>query len=291
MARKNANWGCLVEKLLLVDGMNLLFQMFYGMPARITNSQGRPIQGTLGFVGALLKIIRRVEPTHVAVLFDGETCNPRKEVDADYKANRPDYSQIPQEETPFCQLPDVYAALDYLGIAHRETEDCEADDWLARYARRYGRDTDVVIASFDSDLFQLIDDRVQILRYRGEKTQLCDRRWLWEKLGIRPEQYLGFKALTGDSADNIKGVFRVGPKTAAWLMTTFGTLDNLLERAEEIPKPAIRTAVLESIPRIRTNRVLIQLSGEGELPFSLEQMQYRYDGVTTGMVLSAIGLR
>lgn len=77
-----------MEKLLLVDGSNFLFQMFYGMPARILNSEGKPIQGTLGFVGALLKIIRRIQPTCVAVLFDGECHNDRTDIDENYKANR-----------------------------------------------------------------------------------------------------------------------------------------------------------------------------------------------------------
>ena len=77
-----------MEKLLLVDGSNLLFQMFYGMPARILNHEGKPIQGTLGFLGALLKIIRRVQPTCVSVLFDGECHNDRTDLDEYYKANR-----------------------------------------------------------------------------------------------------------------------------------------------------------------------------------------------------------
>ncbi len=280
-----------MDKLLIVDGMNLLFQMFYGMPARILGPVGQPIQGTLGFVGALLKIIRRVQPTHVAVLFDGECGNPRKALDEAYKANRPNYSQLPEEETPFSQLPDVYAALDYLGIAHAETSDCEADDWMAGYAGSYGRDREVVIASFDSDLFQLIRENVKILRYRGEKTTICDADWLKGKLDIRPEQYGAFKSLTGDAADNIQGVKGVGPKTAAMLLNTYGSLDTLLEKAEEIPRPALRREILDSIPRIRTNHLLIDLSYDGSLPFSLEQMEFTDSGYTTNRVLTEIGLR
>ena len=90
-----------MDKLLIVDGSNLLFQMFYGMPARIVGADGKAIQGTLGFVGALLKIIRMTAPTHVLVVFDGECENPRRELDEDYKGNRPDYSQLPEEDTPF----------------------------------------------------------------------------------------------------------------------------------------------------------------------------------------------
>ena len=107
-----------MSRLLIVDGSNLLFQMFFGMPSRITNAEGKAIQGALGFVGALLKIIRRTGPTHIAVLFDGEHENERTELNADYKANRVDYSQTPEEDSPFSQLPDVYAALDYMGIKH-----------------------------------------------------------------------------------------------------------------------------------------------------------------------------
>ena len=83
-----------MDRLLLVDGSNLLFQMFFGMPARIINAQGKAIQGTLGFVGALLKIIRRVCPTPVAVLFDGEHENERATLDETYKSNRIDYSRV-----------------------------------------------------------------------------------------------------------------------------------------------------------------------------------------------------
>lgn len=110
-----------MNRLLIVDGSNLLFQMFFGMPARIVNNQGKAIQGTLGFIGALLKIIRKVESTHTVVIFDGEHGNSRSLLDPDYKADRVDYSEAPEGETPFSQLKDVYAALDYIGIKHTET--------------------------------------------------------------------------------------------------------------------------------------------------------------------------
>ena len=112
------NKGEIMEKLLIIDGSNLLFQMFFGMPARIVNNQGKAIQGTLGFVGAMLKIIRKVEPSHMFVVFDGEHENERCDLDSEYKANRIDYSTVGEEENPFSQLQDVYNALDYLGIKH-----------------------------------------------------------------------------------------------------------------------------------------------------------------------------
>lgn len=280
-----------MDQFLIVDGSNLMFQMFYGMPARIVNRQGKAIQGTLGFVGALLKCIRMVQPTHVAVLFDGECTNERRELDADYKANRPDLSQLPEEDTPFSQLPDIRAALDYLGICHSETIDCETDDWIAGYAQTLSRQSELVIVSQDSDFFQLIGPRVRILRYRGEKSVLCDVPWIRETLGIEPEQYAAYKALTGDSADNIRGVDKVGPKTAAALMRQFGDLETLLARTSEIAKPSVRQSVQDNRDRIRMNDRLIRLSGNAPLPFQPELLRFSDRGVTTTQVLQAIGLR
>lgn len=276
---------------MLVDGSNLLFQMFYGMPARITGKQGKPIQGTLGFVGALLKVIRNCRPTHVAVLFDGESHNPRTELDESYKANRQDYSQMPEEETPFSQLPDIYSALDHLGICHAETTDCETDDWMASYAFSLGKTHKLTIMSQDSDFFQLITENVRILRYRGDRSVLCDPAYIRQKLGIDPEQYADFKSLTGDTADNIRGAYKIGPKTAAALMEQFGSLEALLENANGIKKPSVRSAVQEDADRLRQNYRLIKLVGSCSLPFSLWDMAYTYTGETSTQVLTAIGVR
>lgn len=280
-----------MEKLLLVDGSNLLFQMFYGMPARILNRQGKPIQGTLGFVGALLKMIRRVNPTHVAVFFDGECHNDRTDIDENYKANREDFSQMDEDDTPFSQMPDVYRALDYMGICHGETTVCETDDWMAAYCCRYGAETEIVIASQDSDFFQLIGENVTVLRYRGDNSALCDEAYIQEKLGIEPGRYADFKSLTGDTADNIRGADKVGPKTAAWLLQEFGDLESILTRAEEITKPSIRASILQNAESLRRNYKLISLTGEVAVPFAPEQLTYQYDGLTTTQVLTAIGVR
>lgn len=278
-----------MEKLLVVDGSNLLFQMFYGMPSTIINRKGRPIQGTVGFLGALLKMIRMVQPTHVAVLFDGECHNPRTDLDSEYKANREDLSQLPEEETPFSQLPDIFAALNHLQICYAETRDCEADDWMAGYALRYG-DREVVIASQDSDLFQLITEKVKILRYRGEKTVLCDEAYIHEKLGIAPGQYADWKALVGDGSDNIRGVEKVGPKTAAALLNQFGNLESILCRWEEIGKPSIRAAIGKNAERARLNYLLIKLENDAQLPFSWEQLSWQDRGLTSTQVLRNIGV-
>lgn len=279
-----------MNRFLIVDGSNLLFQMFFGMPARIVNKQGKPIQGTLGFVGALLKIIRRVEPTHITVLFDGEHENDRSELNVDYKANRVDYSQVPEEETPFSQLPDVYAALAYLGIKFAETEICETDDWVGGYALTYGQEAEIIISSFDSDFFQLITDKVSVLRYRGDSTVICTPDYIKNKFDIEPEQYADFKSLVGDASDNIKGADKVGPKTAAYLLNKFGTLNNILVNAESIEKPSIRDSIIRNAEHLRTNKKIIKLDNTSQLPFELNELAYTFANVTTTDVLKGIEL-
>ncbi len=280
-----------MAKLLLIDGSNLLFQMFFGMPARIINKDGKAIQGTLGFVGALLKIIRMTEPTHIALIFDGEIHNGRTDINESYKANRPDYSQMEEEDSPFSQLPDIYKALDFLQLKYCETTVCETDDLIAGYAKKYSGELDIVISSYDSDFFQLISEKVTVLRYRGDSTQLCTPAYIEEKLGITPEKYADFKSLTGDSADNIKGACKVGPKTAAMLINEFGSLDALLSSTEMIKRPALRASIEEDKARLKDNLKLIKLDGVFPLPFPLDELKYQYNGITTTEVLKGIGVK
>ncbi len=279
-----------MDKLLIVDGNNLLFQMFFGMPSRIINKNGKAIQGTLGFVGALLKIIHQTNPTHVAVLFDGDCSLERKQTNAEYKANRIDYSCVPEEENPFSQIEDVYAALDYMQIKHTESCGCETDDLIAGYALNYGKQMEVVISSFDSDFFQLITPTVKVLRYRGDNTVICDELFLKNKFDITPNLYADFKSLTGDSADNIKGANKVGPKTASLLINEFGSLQNLIDNAEQIKKPALKQSICENKVRLLDNYKIIKLNANCPLPFTLKELKYSLPNVTTRAVLSAIGL-
>lgn len=281
----------MTEKLLVVDGHNLLFQMFYGMPARIVNAEGKAIQGTLGFVGALIRMLKLTAPTHLVVLFDAERENPRAELLPEYKANRPDYSALPEEDSPFSQLPDVYAALDFMAISHTECTESEADDVIASYARTCGPAMEVVIASWDSDFFQLMNDHVSILRYRGKETCLCTPAWLREKYGIAPQQYADFKSLTGDNADNIRGAEKIGPKTAARLLEQFGTLEGLLQNQSQIERPSWRESIASNTERLRLNYQLIHLDGTAPLPFSPEQLCCRYDGCTSTEVLRGIHIK
>lgn len=280
-----------MDKLLIIDGSNLLFQMFFGMPSRIVNGEGKAIQGTLGFVGAAIKIIRMTSPTHAVILFDGEHPNDRTNLLAGYKANRPDYSQADKKDNPYSQLADVYNALSFMNIKYTEVQELETDDIIAGYAYICGEQMSVIIASFDSDFFQLINENVNVLRYRGKNTVICDPEYIKEKLGIPPSRYADFKSLTGDSSDNIKGADKIGPKTAARLLHEFGDLESILENADNITKPSVKESIIKNTDRLRTNYKLIKLDGKAAIPFSIKELKYNYSGITTNEVLNGIGLK
>ncbi len=278
------------NKILLIDGHNLLFQMFFGMPSHIYNSKGVGIWGVIGFVGALRKIISQIKPTHLAVIFDGEHENVRKGVNTDYKANRPDYTAADDEENPFAQLPFIYKALEYLNIPFFETSDCETDDLMAAYAVKLGRGNKLVISSFDSDFFQLINENVSIFRYHGDSSVYCDECYIYNKFGISASRYADFKSLTGDTADNIRGADKIGPKTAKLLLDEFGDLESIIRSSEKIERPAIKKSIEDSKDRLRDNYKIIKLSGDHTLPFELCEMEYNNGAFSTSEVLRAIEL-
>lgn len=279
-----------MKRLLIVDGMNLHFQMFFGMPRKIYNENGTGIWGVIGFVGALNKLINLTEPTHVAIIFDGEGHNPRCDILEEYKANRPDYSEMGEEENPFIQLPLVYQAIEAMGISFSEVHGCECDDVIATYAKRFSKDYQVVISSFDSDYFQLISDNVIVMRYRGASSIICDKNYVRERYGITPEYYADWKSLVGDTADNIKGIRGVGSKTATKLINCHGSLSEILAGVEEIQPEKLREKIRDNKDTILRNYSLIRLDDTGALPFEIEELEYTSERIKTMDVLRKIEL-
>lgn len=288
-------------KLLLVDGHNLLFQMFFGMPSRIINKEGVAIQGVVGFVGAIRKIAEMTNPTHILVVFDGENGGTRQNVYADYKANRPDFSSVPDEENPFSQYKFILSALEFMKIPHVETVGYEADDLISAYAKNCP--FEVIISSFDSDYFQLIDEKTSVLRYRGKSSTLWNEQTVMEKYGVSPKLFADYKALVGDSADNVKGLFSVGPKTAVKLLNAFGSVENIIKyiRNSETENLSSETQNLDNvikriIPKIDCDRLernyrLIVLDGNTPLPVDLDKCAVEdFPLPKTTEVIRSIGL-
>ena len=200
-----------MNRLLLIDGHNLLCKAFYGIPEKL-RPDGTSVHGVIGFIGMLLKISKSIDPTHILVVFDPEEQPSRVEQYAEYKQNRRDFSDTPARENPFSQLVDILKALDRLSITHVMQPGYEADDMIASYAVQ--SDCEAVITSSDTDFLQLICDRIRVFRYQGKKSVVFNVDEVQRKYGLHPSRFLEYKALIGDKTDNIGGIKGVGPKTA-----------------------------------------------------------------------------
>jgi len=206
-----------MKTILLVDGHNLLFKMFFGMPFPFYNDNKVNITATVGFVGTVVKMLRYLKVGECLVVFDGESSRNIRE-DNDYKANRPDYSHLSDEENPFTQLKFIKAVLDYLNIKWIETEGIECDDYIAIITKKY--DGEIFISSTDTDFYQLVNRKVKIIKFRGKNTTFIDDRFIFHNYSIHPSEFALYKAIIGDISDNIKGIQKVGPKTAVKIINS-----------------------------------------------------------------------
>src|SRR5690554_4476299 len=266
---------CAMEKLLIIDGSNLLFQMFYGMPRKIYNANGETIHATIGFVGALFKIIRWLEPDYITVIFDSDSKLKRKKLDKDYKANRDiDWSALPDDEVPFFEIKKIQKVLDKANIFNMEAKDMEADDLISSITYQFQDDYKVIISSFDSDFFQLINKNVEILRYRGKNSKIIDEDSFMDKYDFPPNKYVNYKSLVGDSADNIKGLERIGHKRASNLVKRFDNYNEVLRNVDTVLPKSIRKSLIEQEDRYRLNIDLISLNNNKSSKFNVDDLKY-----------------
>ena len=213
---------------ILVDGSYYLFRTYHALPKTMQNSQGLVTNAIRGTLNALLKLMRRYHPTHMAVCFDTKSPTFRHTMSEEYKANRPKMDVELAE-----QIPYIHSLVVALGIPLLRIEGAEADDIIGTLAHRaVAEGHHVVISTGDKDMMQLINDCV-ILEdsFTGKVT---DSAGVVEKFGINPNQMIDFLTLMGDSSDGIKGVPGIGKKTAKDLLNEYGNIDNMLKNVANI---------------------------------------------------------
>ncbi|WP_418592291.1 DNA polymerase I [Ponticoccus sp. (in: a-proteobacteria)] len=266
----NFGKGC---HLHLIDGSAYIFRAFHALPPLTRKSDGLPIGAVSGFCNMLHRYVEGNTgpdaPTHVAVVFDKGSHTFRNDLYDQYKANR---EAMPEDLRP--QIPLTREATEAFNIACKEIEGFEADDIMATLACRAreagGR---VTILSSDKDLMQLVGEGVEMLD--PMKNKVIDRDGVLEKFGVGPERVVDVQALAGDSVDNVPGAPGIGIKTAALLINEFGSLEDLLDRAEEIKQPKRRQTLIEKRDQIELSKRLVQLDCDMELPFTLDDLEVK----------------
>jgi DNA polymerase-1 len=248
--------------LLLVDGLAMAYRAFYAIP-ELTARDGRPTNALFGFIRMMQQLEQRWAPAHQLVVFDGGLPEERMARLPTYKAQRP---RMP--EPLFNQLGPIE---EYLGVAQRAALRVlgqEADDVMATVATgAVERGMDVLIATGDKDLFQLVDEHVGMVPLSRSEARQGPAQVL-EKTGVPPSLIVDWLALTGDSVDNIPGLPGVGPKTASRWLTQYGSLENLLARREEIGNVRFKAALEAGLETLARNVELLRL--RRDLPIKLD---------------------
>ena len=260
--------------LYLIDGHALAYRMYFALSAggsstRWQTSKGEPTAGIYGFARELLRILEQEKPEYLAVAFDtGKTF--RDEIYPAYKGTR---AKMPEDLRP--QIERIRQMVDIFNIPRLEKEGFEADDVLGSVARHAAeKGLGVKIVTGDRDLLQLVNDRTTVYLAGDDKNYITAEDVLGSKFAVRPEQVVDYKALVGDTSDNIPGVAGVGEKTASALLAKFGTLDNIYAKLDEV-ETRWRTKLEQGRDQAEMSRKLAQI--RTDLPIELDLERARTD--------------
>lgn len=246
-------------KVALIDGFNLAFRAFYGMP-ELARADGFPTGALHGWVRTLWWVEDNIRPDALYVFFDLGGAARQEALLADYKANRTEAPEALRQQIPV--IKEWTQAAGYAGV---ESAGIEADDLIAAYARRLADEGhQVLVLSADKDLAQLVNDRIhQMVPPPTANPRLgwreLDPAGVVEKFGVRPEQIADYLALIGDTSDNIPGLNGVGPKTAARWLVQYGNLEGVIGHCGELNPKRFQSIVYAEAETLRRNLQMTRL--------------------------------
>ena len=250
--------------LVLVDGSSYIYRAFHALPP-LSTSRGEPTGAVHGVLNMLVKFMKEYQPKRIAVVFDAPGKTFRDDLFAEYKAHR-----TPMPDDLRAQIEPLLAILRAQGLPLLREDGVEADDVIGTLACRAAREGhSVLISTSDKDMAQLVDSSITLINTMS--NSVLDRAGVKAKFDVYPEQIIDYLALVGDSSDNIPGIEKVGPKTAAKWLAQYGTLDNLIAHAEEI-SGKIGENLRAGLETLELSRKLATIHTTLDLPLSSEQL-------------------
>ncbi|MFC4599620.1 5'-3' exonuclease [Cohnella hongkongensis] len=263
-------------KVMLVDGMALLFRGYYansyGGYIRKTKA-GLPTNAVFGFVKYLLDACRTFAPSHIVCCWDMGSKTFRTDKFEAYKGNRP---EAPAELIPqFDLVKDVVGGL---GIPNVGVVGYEADDCIGTLSKQLSRQMDVYVLTGDHDMLQLVDDRVKvvIMKKGPSNYAVYDPDKLREEKQLSPKQFIDLKGLIGDASDNYPGVKGIGEKTATKLLVEYGSIDGILEHLHLLPK-GVRAKIEADVEMLHLCRELATIHCEAPVACSTDECRWEPD--------------
>ena len=249
--------------IILIDGSSYIYRAFHALPP-LTTSTGRPTGATRGFASMLRKLISTYPNVPMVMVFDAKGKTFRSDYYKDYKANRP---SMPNELRS--QISDIKELTKLFKLHSEEVVGVEADDVIATLAKCFGSKHKVLISSPDKDLAQLVTDKV--IQHNSMSDDFFDEAKVLEKFGVMPNQIKELLALVGDKADNIPGITKVGPKTAAKWLNEFGSIDTLIDSIDQI-KGVVGENLRNEQEYIKRNLFLVSLKEDLDLKLSIQDV-------------------
>lgn len=249
---------------ILVDGSSYLFRAYHALPP-LTNSKGEPTGAIYGVLNMLRKLMNEYHPKYFAVVFDPKGKTFRDEIYPEYKANR---AAIPDELR--MQIKPLQETIKALGLPLIIVEGVEADDVIAtlvRKAKQKGMKT--LVSTLDKDLAQLVNDNITLINTMNNRK--LNIQGVMEKFGVPPDLIIDYLALIGDSIDNIPGIPKVGPKTAAKWLQKYGSLNNLIKHANEI-KGKVGENLRQHLDCLSLSRQLVTVKSNVKLDINPEDL-------------------
>ncbi len=260
------------DHFYLIDGSGYIFRAYYALPPLSRKSDGLPTGAVNGFSNMLFKLLEdsksndnKEKPTHFAVIFDSARKNFRNEIYSQYKANR---AEAPEDLAP--QFKYIRKSVEAFNLPSVELINYEADDLIATYTEQILKQgAKVTIVSSDKDLMQLFKQNVRI--YDPMKNKFILEEDIVNKFGVDSKKVIDVQALAGDTSDNVPGVPGVGVKTAAELINKYKTLENLLEKAEEIKQNKRRETILQNKEKAILSKKLVTLKKDVPVEKKIEE--------------------
>jgi len=253
------------KRLILVDGSSFLFRAYHALPP-LTSPQGLAINAVYGVSNMLRKMLNDYPQDHFAVIFDAPGKTFRHELYDQYKAHRP-----PMPDDLRCQIEPLHRLVRAMGLPLIVEPGIEADDvlgCLAKKAEKLG--FEVIISTGDKDMAQLVNEH--ILLENTMNNSRMDVQGVIDKFGVRPDQIIDYLALIGDAVDNIPGVPKVGPKTAAKWLEQYDSLDNLIANADKITGK-IGENLRASLEQLPLSKQLTTIKWDIDLPYSIDDLE------------------
>ncbi|BAO43138.1 DNA polymerase I [Thiolapillus brandeum] len=276
--------------LILVDGSSYLFRAYHALPP-LTNSRGEPTGAIVGVVNMLRKLIKDYHPKYMAVVFDAPGKTFRDDLYDQYKAHRP-----PVPEDLKAQIDRLHEIVRAMGLPLLVVDDVEADDVIGTLTRQAAEQgMTALVSTGDKDMAQLVNDHVSLIDTMSNRY--LDADGVEEKFGVKPGQIIDYLALMGDSSDNIPGVPKCGPKTAAKWLARYGSLDELVAHADEI-KGKIGENLRAFLPQLPLSKALTTIKTDVPLDLcpedlkparpDVERLRELYQRIEANRLLSAL---